>query len=346
MKYFKYIILSGLTGIALWSCTEDENPGPVLHKNGGLAITTPGSNDTWELKDSTADVVNTIQWNPVDYGFAAGTSYKLEMDINGNNFAEPATIAVVNATSAGITQGDFNNILLAKELEGETPAQIDMRVIANVDNDVTPDTSPVVTFTVIPYASNVVIPQLGVPGSYQGWSPADSSTAVYSPKANGLYEGYVYFNIDNAFFKYTQGPSWDTNWGDNGNDGSLDPGGSDIPAGAAGVYKLNVDLNGLTHTYLRTDWGLIGSATPNGWDADQDMTYDAANKKFTITLDLVAGLIKFRANDDWGINFGDDGNNKTLEYNGADINVAEAGNYTIDLLNVGVAKYRYTITKN
>ena len=346
MKYIKYIILSGLFGFTMWACSDDDNQGPVIHKNGGLAITTPGSNDTWVLKDTTADVINTINWSPVDYGFAAGTSYKVEIDVNGSNFAEPATLAVVNATSAGIAQGDLNNILLAKELDGEFPVLIDMRVIANLDNDVTPDTSPVVTFTVVPYSSTVVIPQLGVPGSYQNWSPADSTTAVYSPKSNGLYEGYVHFNIDDAKFKYTQGPTWDTNWGDSGNDGTLDPGGADIPAGAAGVYKLNADLNGLTHSFLRTDWGLIGSATPNGWDADQDMAYDPASKKYSITLDLVPGAIKFRVNDDWAINLGDNGNNKSLEYNGTDIPVAEAGNYTIDMFIVGLPKYKYTITKN
>jgi len=345
MKYIKYIALSGLAGIALWSC-QDDNLGPVLHKNGGLAITSPTADQIWELKEVNADASNTITWSPADYGFEAGTTYKLQMDLAGHNFAEPAVLANVNAESADIKQGDLNNILLAKEAEGETPVQIDIRVIASVNPDVAPDTSAVVTFTVIPYSSSVVIPQLQVPGSYQGWAPSDSTTAVYSPKSNGLYEGYVDFNIDDAKYKYTVGPSWDTNYGDDGDDGSLNQNGADIPAGLAGVYKLNVDFNGLTHTRLRTDWGVIGSATANGWDSDQNMTYDPATKKFTATLDLIVGEIKFRANDDWGVNFGDDGNNKSVEYNGANIAIAEAGNYTLELVIVGVPKYKYTIKKN
>ena len=346
MKYIKFIVLSGLIGFTMWSCSDDDNLGPVVHHNGGVVINSPGSNDTWVLLDSTAGNINTVSWEPSDFGFAAGITYTLEMDLAGNNFAEPTALASVSGTSAGVTQGDLNNVLLAKELEGETPVEIDIRVKASVDNDVEPDISPVVTFTVIPYSSTVIIPQLGVPGSYQGWAPQDSTTAVYSPLSDGKYEGYVYFGVDNAEYKFTQGPSWDTNWGDNSADGSLDPGGANIAASAAGVYKLNVDLNGLTHSKLRTDWGLIGSATPNGWDADQDMTYDPATKKYTITLDLVPGAIKFRANDDWAINFGDKGNNKSLEYGETDIPVAEAGNYTIELLIVGVPKYKYTITKN
>ncbi len=342
MKFIKYSVLFGLIGIALWSCTDD-SLGPVLQKNGGLEITSPAEGASWVLNDST-DAVFT--WNAADYGYAAGTAYRLEMDVASSNFASPAVLGLVNATSLTISQAEINNILLAKELEENVPGQVEFRVIAKISDDVTEDTSAVRRISITPYPSNVVIPQLQVPGSYQGWAPSDSSTAVFSPANNSQFEGYVYFNVDNAFYKYTVGPSWDTNYGDTGGDGSLEQNGSDIAAGAAGVYKLNANLNQLTHTQLRTDWGLIGSATPGGWDADQNLTFDPATKKFSITLDLVPGDIKFRANDDWAFNFGDDGNNKTVEYNGANIAVAEAGNYTIDLLIVGVPKYRYAIKKN
>jgi hypothetical protein len=111
------------------------------------------------------------------------------------------------------------------------------------------------------------------------------------------------------------------------------------------MHRLNVDLNSLTYTVASTNWGLIGSATPDGWNSDQNMTYDDVNNKLTITLDLVAGDIKFRANDDWGVNLGDDGANKAMEYGGANIAIAEAGNYTIDLL-LDRAIYSYKIKKN
>ncbi|HEY3385092.1 MAG TPA: SusE domain-containing protein [Saprospiraceae bacterium] len=347
MKYIKFIVLSGLIGFTMWSCSDDDNLGPVVHHNGGVVINSPGSNDTWVLLDSTAGNINTVSWEPSDFGFAAGIIYKLEIDLAGDNFANPSALASVSGTSAGVTQGNLNNVLLSKGISGETPVQVDMRVIATVDTEIPSDTSPVVTFTVIPYPSNVVISQLGVPGDYQGWAPTDSSTAVFSPGNDNKYEGYVYFGLDNAQFKYTVGPSWDVNYGDNGGDGTLDAGGDNILAGGpAGVYRLNADINALTHKRLRTDWGLIGSATPNGWDSDQDMTFDPATNKFTITLNLVAGDIKFRPNDGWDFDFGDNDNNGSLEYQGANIPVAEAGNYTIDLLIVGVPKYKYTITKN
>ena len=67
----------------------------------------------------------------------------------------------------------------------------------------------------------------------------------------------------------------------------------------------------------------------------------------TITLNLTAGEMKFRANDAWDINFGDDGANGSLEYGGANIAIASAGNYTITLdLKGGGGKYTYTVKKN
>lgn len=347
MKYFKYIILSSLVGFMLGSCTEDEL-GPVLQLNNRPAITAPAAGATFELTEANAgEVLPAFTWTAVDYGFPAGTAYKLEMDIAGNNFAAPVALGTINGLSlTGMTQAELNNILLAKDLEGEVPVDIDLRVIATVNPEVDALVSDVVTITVVPYSSTVVVPQLQVPGSYQGWDPANNTTIIFSPLSNGLYEGYLFMTPGDAKYKYTQGPSWDTNWGDNGDDGTLEPGGADIPINGEGVYKLNVDLNGLTHTRTLTTWGLIGSATANGWDSDQDMTFDPGTGIFSITADLAAGELKFRANDDWAINFGDDGNNKTLEYGGANIAIAEAGNYTIELQIVGVSKYKYTITKN
>jgi hypothetical protein len=246
---------------------------------------------------------------------------------------------------------------VGKELPFEVASNMEIRVIATTGNDSNPgsstlgtDASPqisnVVAITVTPYEANKVIPELQVPGSYQGWNPADTTTVLFSVENDGLYEGYVYISPDGSFYKFTQGLDWTVNWGDNGNDGTLEPGGADIPATVAGVYKLNVNLPNLTHTQTLTNWGLIGNATPTGWDSDTDMTYDPSTKAYTITIDLVAGAIKFRANDDWALNLGDNDANASLEYGGADIMIAEAGNYTINLYIVGVSKYTYTVTKN
>jgi hypothetical protein len=59
------------------------------------------------------------------------------------------------------------------------------------------------------------------------------------------------------------------------------------------------------------------------------MAWDNANHVFKATIDLVVGDMKFRANDDWGVNLG--GSLNALTQDGPNIPVTAAGNYTITL---------------
>lgn len=185
-------------------------------------------------------------------------------------------------------------------------------------------------------------PLLNVPGAYQGWDPANDDTALTSINSDGTYEGYVYIAEAGAL-KFALG-TWDENWGDDEGDGTLEPGGGDITLDP-GFYRIQVDLNELTYTVTETNWGLIGSATPGGWDADTDMTYNATDGSWDITVDLVAGEAKFRANDDWGINLGDDGADALLEYDGGNIAIPGGGSYTLKLY-LGKQDYTYSIVSN
>lgn len=182
---------------------------------------------------------------------------------------------------------------------------------------------------VSPNQGNTGYPLLNVPGGYQGWDPALNTTVLSSPNSDNKYEGYFWFDADTEF-KFALG-GWDNNWGDTGADGTLEPGGDNIKATETGFYKINVDLAALTYTFLKTDWGIIGSATANGWDSDQNMTYDTSENAWTITTDLVAGEMKFRANDAWDLNYGDDGGDAILNGGGANIAIPENGTYLIKL---------------
>ena len=205
--------------------------------------------------------------------------------------------------------------------------------------------SDIVTLGVRTFRAAVEYPKLQVPGDYQEWMPENTETVLRERYDDLIFDGYLYFPNPTTEYKITQGFSWDTNWGDNGADGTLDPGGDNIPAAGEGLYRINVNLEDLTYTAVKTDWGLIGSATPSGWDADQDMTYNAEKGTWSITLDLVAGELKFRANDAWDIDLGDDDTNGVLEYGGTNIPIASDGNYTIELV-LNSSDYTYDITKN
>ena len=196
---------------------------------------------------------------------------------------------------------------------------------------------------VAPNPGNTTYPVIYVPGGYQGWTPA-TANQLASRNNDNTYEGYIYFPADQKEFKITLGPDWSNNLGDDGANGTLEPNGANLSVAEAGFYKFNVDLTALTYTLLKTDWGLIGSATADGWNSDQNMTYDAVEGIWTITANLVAGEVKFRANDDWGLNYGDDGVNALLEAGGQNIAIPSVGTYTIKLY-LDKPDYTYSIDR-
>ncbi len=197
---------------------------------------------------------------------------------------------------------------------------------------------------VVPNPGNTSYPVIYAPGGYQGWNPAEAAQ-LSSRNSDNTYEGYIWFPDDQKEFKFTTGPNWDVNFGDDGANGTLEPNGANIVIPSGGFYKINVNLNDNTYTLLKTEWGVIGSATPDGWNSDQNMTYDATEGAWTITLNLLGGQeIKFRANDDWGLNYGDNGADALLEEGGSNIAIPTNGLYKINLY-IDKPDYTYSISR-
>ena len=172
-------------------------------------------------------------------------------------------------------------------------------------------------------------PVLYMAGDANGWATND-----YLAGDDGVhFTGYMYLNQNG--FKFCTQPEWKgTNYGANF-DTAPDAGNITMTE-EAGYYKVDVDLSAKTYTLIPiTTIGIIGSASPNGWDSDVDMTYvpyNAETKELGYweakDITLASGEIKFRANDDWAINWGGDTN--ALTQGGDNISV-EAGTYDIKL---------------
>lgn len=342
----KYFIFSLFAMLLVSACTEKELD-PVLRVGNAPVLTSPASGTDFVLEEANAgDKLTSFTWSIADFGFQAGVSYTLEMDKANNDFANPVTLGtVVVPIIDNMTVGKMNGIMLAQGFPDGVPTSVELRIKAVVHAETAPVYSDVVTVSITPFKQIIIYPKLHVPGSYQAWAPENETTVVYSVRSDNKYEGFLYFPDPNTAYKFTDGPSWATNWGDTGADGTLDLAGDDITVVDAGMYRLSADLNSLTHAAVKTEWGLIGDATPTGWDSDTNLIYDDATGTLKLTVDLVVGKIKFRANDDWDINFGDNDGNGSLEYGGTDIDIAEAGNYTIELI-LNVADYTYRVTKN
>lgn len=129
-------------------------------------------------------------------------------------------------------------------------------------------------------------------------------------------------------FKFRAG-DWAYNYGSSAGDNTLNHDGTNISI-VANDYAITLDLSVPNeYTYSANRWGLIGDATPGGWSDDTDMSWDAVNNVFKVTVDLSANQFKFRANDGWDVNMG--GALGALTPGGDNIVVSEAGNYTITL---------------
>ena len=188
-------------------------------------------------------------------------------------------------------------------------------------------------------------PVLYMAGDANGWSHID-----YLSSENGVnYTGFMYLNQNG--FKFCSQPNWDgTNYG-----GAFFGQESDniIMDETEGYYKVDVDLSTKKYTLTPiTTIGIIGSAAPNGWDSDKDLTYVPYNKDTkkggyweAKDIELKEGECKFRANDAWDMQWGYDGTKFVFSNNAPQKQfVPEAGTYDIKLYAWanGYAKCEFT----
>lgn len=345
----KFLIISILFFIIAFAACKEVETDPILSLNGPASISSPTNGQNIVLTEENIGETFGFAWEAADFGFASAATYDIFVDVAGNNFETEEKMGTANGTSLDVNHTKLNNFALDNGFESGDLATLEARVVATLTEEAV-QTSNSVPFNITPFVPvgeepEIVYPVLQVPGSYQGWAPENEETVIFSPEDNGVYEGYIYFPEAAALYKFTDGPGWEINWGDDDADGTLDSGGTDITQGDAGMYYLTADINALTHSSEKRDWGILGDATPTGWDADTDFGYNPETGNLSITLDMVAGPYKFRVNDDWAINLGDTGADGILEAGGDDLVLDEDGNYTIELI-LNNPVYTYTIVKN
>ena len=180
-------------------------------------------------------------------------------------------------------------------------------------------------------------------GTNRGFS-AGNDVPFLSNGQDGMFRAVA--TLYDGEFKIREDNAWGLNYGDNGADGTLEQNGANI-AISAGHYIIDFDAVNFTITITPagTVWGVVGSATLNGWGSAEDVKLvpDPCNDGVYVIKDVVLadGEIKFRQDDAWGVNLGDNGADGTTEANGANIAVS-AGTYDMTLDTVNGT---YTLTK-
>lgn len=163
-----------------------------------------------------------------------------------------------------------------------------------------------------------------VAGNGNGWAQKDF---VGTTSYDGEYTGFMWLGTE---FKFCSQPNWDgTNYGaDFSTDGGA--GNMTLPAGLSeGYYKVDFSLATNTVNFTEvTTIGVIGDATPLGWDASTPLTYNKDGRCWEGDVTFNDGTFKFRANNAWDINWG--GNKDDLSFGGDNIPVT-AGTYHVVL---------------
>lgn len=311
MNKFKsiYLILSGM--IILFACEKE-----------GEKITIRSTVTPMVLNSITGPVVLTMEnatgtfpafiWTSADYGFKAAVKYQVQMDVKGNNFAAPVEVAsVTNKDTAIITMGDFNKILLNKELEPGTETQLQFRVKATVNDSIAPVYSNVVEAAVTPYAT--VFPPIYMIGAATGgWDVA--KRVEMRSSAPSVYETVAYF-LSNQTFRFFKQPDWGptsynypffeggtiSNLLQNANDGDK----NFQFLGTTGYYKITADLKNksVQMEVVAEPVMFMTGAALGGWDWDTNyvkMTW-ISNGIFEAVTDFQNGeTFRFFAQKDWG----------------------------------------------
>lgn len=187
---------------------------------------------------------------------------------------------------------------------------------------------------------------LWIAGDFQGWNPSGAKDSLMNTDDDPIVRGYAYISTTGGF-KFVSQKNWNgPNYGAGDAQGKISPTGDNLSLATPGYYLFAIDLANMTYTATKTTWGVIGGATAGGWDSDQSMTYSTAFSRWFATIPLTVSDFKFRANSDWGINFGDkppvDGK---LDAGGDNIPVTTVGTYTLMMDLSSPLNYKYYVTK-
>ena len=335
----KKLILKLTYVIALFafiqSCDDVER---VYYNDAAETVLSLSDNNLILSEDNGSNEILTLTWSDPDYGFDAAALYSVQMDVQGGDFSNPQIISVGSSLEKTFTVEELNAKLLSLSM---TPAEEGVAIfrIKATLSEYQEIFSNTVNLNVTPYSSLLDLStNLGVVGSATpgGWGNENiPDLKFYTTATTDVYVAYV--TLRNGEIKFRNNNDWSENWGDDGNDGTLDSYGANIPV-SAGTYKIEVNFSSMTYTMEAYSWGLVGSATPNQWNGpDLMLHYNSFQDDWRAVVTLGEGEVKFRFNNDWGLNYGDDGADGSMEANGANISVS-SGHYLVSM-NLNTQSY-------
>ena len=354
---FKLLFLS-LFAITFSSCNNEDTKQLTISASGSGQITAPTSGFSAVLNplEKQTNPALTVTWSPADYGVPTAINYKVEFAKSGTNFATPFVAGSTSNTSLSWTVGELNGAVTSAGLDPFVQGSLDIRIISTVGTtESTPQLSDIITVLITPFTT--ALPKIAVPGNHQGWDPPTAPLLASSGFGKTDYEGYVWLDGQFKFVAPNENGAFqwgNLDWGDaSGIDGVvtgvLVAEGEGNSTADAGYYlvKANTDPAVLTYSTTAVSWGIIGAATPTGWDSDTDLVYNPITRTLSVDINLVPGDFKFRGNNQWAqFDLGTVDADGFLQFGGNLTFGGSAGNYHVVLDLSNPRAYTFSITAN
>jgi starch-binding outer membrane protein SusE/F len=286
---------------------------------------TPSSSSPLTLL--VADATNTavsFNWNATPYG-SNTIYYALQLDLKGNNFANPQVKQLGTGLNTSYTVNDLNTAAIAAGVIGGSTGDVEFRVVSylganytSVLSFSTPVTISITTFTPIP--ANLYIVGDATP---LGWdnnanlSPSQEFTRI----SDVAYSIVINLKAGKSYLFLPVAGSWDHKFGGASATGGtlLADGavpGSNTPAPAAdGTYQITVNFQTGTYTVepyanaIPDNLYIVGDAVgswnnPVALPQQQFTKLDAASFGIIVNLEAGKSYLFLPLNGNWDHKFG------------------------------------------
>jgi len=323
--------------VAFTACSTDRDDNPVLSipTNGSFALYAQGMTTNTIDLDHSSDL--SFKVDQPNYGYTANITYLMEFaasqdgstwsswqNTDASNDNPLAIVIPANEVAGAVTSGLVE--LGRSETDFPLLAKIKARVRALLPGleDTTSVYSTEVQFSA---TTSYVMPpvpslQFYLVGAQPGWNGAAAITALFFPEGGDVYTYTTKFTGAYDLKIWAEEDALTENWdaaygcktdGDNSPTGAIiNVDAQAISSPTAEFYTFTFDKHHMSYTWVKeedqapteyTSISLIGNF--NDWADDVDMTQVTPHNWYvehTFTIDDVE--FKFRANHDWGTNWG------------------------------------------
>ena len=291
----------------VWACEENDNLEPIGNwELSAPAIKGPADNAAIILNEDAKTEAIRFEWGAAVSSKNYQVRYTFVLDSASNaDFKTPILTMASDNAGKGLfvapTAAQIDQALAAAGYEANTEVALKWAVIAK-SLDV--ESVSAQNISIKRFETEAFPTQLFVSGTATekgaDLSQAIAMKALKNAEGNltNVYELYTGLTSGGTLMFYSAQSSQGMTYGDAS--GQLATNGAAITAPGSGQYRITVDFNTNTYTFLKIDkWSVVGGNITGEWSGDEPLQYKG-NSVWQGSINLLKeGGFVFRANGDW-----------------------------------------------